>query len=224
MEFTFDQLREIIGQFQLWGDPLAVERYGSGHINDTFRVTLNLARRQVHYLLQRINHDIFKKPDLLMENIVRVTQHQQSKLEHTDTDASRKCLRVISTRDSQPCYHDHDGNWWCLYLFIENARTRDRIEIFRALLCGYLSEARFLNKAEIEELAFCGRVIAMTIGVRFLTDYLEGDQYFRTHRSGQNLDRCRVQFAMVRSMEVQEHAMRRVVRECVQALRKPPGC
>jgi hypothetical protein len=44
--------------------------------------------------------------------------------------------------------------------------------------------------------------------VRFLTDYLDGDQYFATQRPGQNLDRCRVQFHLVRMMEEHEDAMR----------------
>jgi hypothetical protein len=49
------------------------------------------------------------------------------------------------------------------------------------------------------------------IGMRFLTDYLQGDVYFKTKRPGQNLDRCRVQFKMVESMETQEDAMERLV-------------
>ena len=53
---------------------------------------------------------------------------------------------------------------------------------------------------EIQEITF-------EIGMRFLTDYLSGDTYFRTHRSGHNLDRCRTQFKLVESIEDQEDAM-----------------
>jgi Ser/Thr protein kinase RdoA (MazF antagonist) len=88
-------------------------------------------------------------------------------------------------------------------------------EMFRALAEGYLLEAGdFLTPAELELLVFSGRLITFTIGLRFLTDFLEGDVYFRVHRPGQNLDRARAQFALVRSMEEQEKALE----ECLQSL------
>jgi len=89
--------------------------------------------------------------------------------------------------------------------------------MFEALAKGYLSEAAFLSPSETEELVFAGRLITMTIGIRFLTDYLAGDTYFRTSRPGQNLDRCRVQFAMVRSMEEQSDAMAAIVRNVLKS-------
>lgn len=58
-----------------------------------------------------------------------------------------------------------------------------------------------------------GKLITFTIGIRFLADYLMGDVYFKVHRPGHNLDRARVQFKMVASMEQQEAAMRAVVRK-----------
>ena len=78
-----------------------------------------------------------------------------------------------------------------------------RRDYFEALVRGYLSEARFLNEAERANLAFSGRLITFTIGVRFLTDYLAGDVYFHTACADHNLVRCRTQFEMVRSMEAQ---------------------
>jgi hypothetical protein len=50
------------------------------------------------------------------------------------------------------------------------------------------------------------------IGIRFLTDYLNGDAYFKVHRPGHNLDRCRVQFKLVESIEAQQGAMEQFVR------------
>lgn len=86
--------------------------------------------------------------------------------------------------------------------------------MFEALARGYLSEAAFLLSAEIEELAFSGRLITLTIGIRFLTDYLAGDVHFKTHRPGRELlDRCRTQLQMVRSMEAQSAAMEAIVRD-----------
>ena len=84
--------------------------------------------------------------------------------------------------------------------------------VFEALVDGYLESAgSFLNKTEKEFLVFSGKLITFEIGIRFLTDYLSGDVYFKTHRPGQNLDRCRVQFKLAQSMEEQEDSMNRYV-------------
>lgn len=91
------------------------------------------------------------------------------------------------------------------------------MDMFRALAAGYLEEARgFLTEKEISLLVLSGRLITFTIGIRFLTDFLEGDIYFKTHRPDQNLDRARVQFALVRSMEDQEEEMERTVRNILE--------
>ncbi len=90
--------------------------------------------------------------------------------------------------------------------------VRMQMPMFEALVRGYLSSAGgFLNEAEIAHLAFSGKVIALEIGIRFLTDYLEGDVYFKTKRPGHNLDRCRTQLALVRSIEEQMETMNQVV-------------
>ncbi|MBR5457406.1 MAG: mucin-desulfating sulfatase, partial [Kiritimatiellae bacterium] len=62
-------------------------------------------------------------------------------------------------------------------------------------------------------LAFSGRLITLTIGIRFLTDYLAGDTYFRTAYEDHNLVRCRTQLKMVQSMEDQRDEYERIVRE-----------
>ena len=64
-----------------------------------------------------------------------------------------------------------------------------------------MSSARFLNEAERANLAFSGKLLTLECGIRFLTDYLNGDVYFKIKRPGHNLDRCRNQFAFVRSIE-----------------------
>jgi hypothetical protein len=93
-------------------------------------------------------------------------------------------------------------------------RVHARLPIFEALVEGYLAAARpFLTPAEIAHLVFSGRLITLEIGIRFLTDYLEGDVYFKTRRPGQNLDRARTQFALLRSMEDRESEMEAIVRK-----------
>ncbi|MDH7512183.1 MAG: aminoglycoside phosphotransferase family protein [Clostridiales bacterium] len=91
------------------------------------------------------------------------------------------------------------------------------MDMFRALAEGYLEETRdFLTDREADLLVFSGQLLTYTIGLRFLTDYLEGDVYFRTNRSGQNLDRARTQFALIKSMEKKEREME----ACIRSLRR----
>jgi hypothetical protein len=88
-----------------------------------------------------------------------------------------------------------------------------RQDVFDALVRGYLRFAgAFLVPQEIDLLAFSARLITFTIGIRFLTDYLMGDVYFKTHRPDHNLDRARVQFKMVEHMENLERQMESAVR------------
>ena len=87
-----------------------------------------------------------------------------------------------------------------------------RLDRFEALVKGYLSTATFLNKAEIDNLAFSGKLITLECGIRFLTDYLDGDTYFKIKRPDHNLDRCRNQFAFVRAIEENMQAMEEIVR------------
>ncbi len=84
---------------------------------------------------------------------------------------------------------------------------------FEAIVHGYLAgTGDMLNSVEIANLAFSAKLISYELGVRFLTDYLSGDRYFKTQYDGQNLARCKVQFAMVESIEQQYRAMNRLAR------------
>jgi thiamine kinase-like enzyme len=78
------------------------------------------------------------------------------------------------------------------------------VRYYRALIEGYLSEASaFLTSAETELLAESGRFMTQIMALRFLTDYLEGDIYYKTDREAHNLDRCRNQIALIRDMDTQ---------------------
>lgn len=92
------------------------------------------------------------------------------------------------------------------------SKVEMQMPMFRALVEGYLDAAgSFLNETEVRHLAFSGRLITLEVAIRFLTDYLEGDVYFKTHRPGQNLDRCRNQLQLVREIERQEAEMNSIV-------------
>lgn len=87
------------------------------------------------------------------------------------------------------------------------------LKLFEALVKGYLSTAGgFLTPEEKRLLPFSGRLLTFECGLRFLTDFLEGDVYFKIHRDGHNLDRCRTQFELVRQMEALENEMNQFVK------------
>ncbi len=93
-------------------------------------------------------------------------------------------------------------------------KVRMLFPMYEALVRGYLAAAgHFLNQVERQHLAFSGKLITLEIGLRFLTDFLMGDVYFKVHRPGHNLDRCGTQFKLVESIESQEPAMNALVRQ-----------
>ena len=86
------------------------------------------------------------------------------------------------------------------------------IELYEAYTRGFLEGAQGgLTKAELEYLPWGAKLMTLECGIRFLTDYLDGDNYFRIHYPEQNLDRCRTQFKLVDDMEQQFDAMAAVV-------------
>lgn len=90
------------------------------------------------------------------------------------------------------------------------SKVRMQMPMFEALVEGYLNSAgSFLTPAEAELLVDAGMVMTFEVGIRFLTDFLEGDVYFKSHRPGHNLDRCRTQLKLVERMEEQELEMRK---------------
>lgn len=86
------------------------------------------------------------------------------------------------------------------------------IRIFEHFAKGYLSSAgSFLTKEELNNLAFSAILMTLECGMRFLTDHLEGNVYYKVSRKNHNLDRCRTQFKLVQDMEEQYSHMMRIV-------------
>ncbi len=348
--------------------------YGTGHINDTFKVAADQGGAAVPFTLQRLNTAIFKRPETVMGNIVQITRHLAARLAGEGAaDATRRALQVVPTRAGEPFLRAGDGSCWRLYVFIDQAFTVDQVEqvgdaraaafafgrfqrlladlpggggslaetipgfhdtrgryaafkravaadprgraasvrpeidfalahepladilpplvahgdipvrathndtkvnnvlldertregicvidldtcmpglalydfgdmvragtntaaedttqpetvasradVFAALADGFLRGAGCLTEAEIAHLPLGGQLMTLECGVRFLTDYLEGDVYFKTHRPGQNLDRCRGQFALVVSQEKQYDSFRKIVARAAAAVR-----
>jgi Ser/Thr protein kinase RdoA (MazF antagonist) len=88
-----------------------------------------------------------------------------------------------------------------------------RLDAFEQLAKGFLDATRaYLTSLEIELLPFSAKLMTLECGIRFLTDFINGDEYFRVQRVNQNLDRCRTQFKLVQEMEQHAREMWRIVR------------
>lgn len=349
------EIQDLILGFDIAGELKDLRSFGGGHINDTYLSTWLTEGGATRYIHQRINEKVFHRPDWVMENVVRVTDHCRARLlAEGAEDIGRRVLTVIPPRSGEPWLRDSEGGWWRCYRFIEGSRAESRLSspdqalligaaigrfhnlladlpspplretiprfhdmswryanfdeslgrdrlgrasrvaeeiaffqenrergqilsralafgalpsrachndakldnilldegtgaalcvvdldttmpgtvlfdfgdlvrtaaatapedeaeldrvrfspvLYRALAEGYLSQARpFLTREEHELLPEAGRSLAQIMGLRFLTDYLEGDRYYKIARPSHNLDRCRNQIALIQSMD-----------------------
>lgn len=118
-------LNDIVLQFDLTGQVDSIKPLGNGLINDTYKVT---TIDGPSYVLQRINHHIFKDVDLLQKNIVSVTSHIRGKLEAAGAaDVDRKVLTFIPLRNSDLTYYFDGESYWRVSLLIEDAFTYETV-------------------------------------------------------------------------------------------------
>ncbi|MFA5463171.1 MAG: aminoglycoside phosphotransferase family protein [Dysgonamonadaceae bacterium] len=119
-----DKLKEVVFQFIDKNDNTEVKPLGAGHINDSFKVKSG----DKEYVLQRINHSVFKNVPELQNNILRVTTHIRKKLEDKNvSDIDRKVLTFIPAHDDKLFYEDEDGNYWRMMHFISDSKSYDSI-------------------------------------------------------------------------------------------------
>ena len=118
---------EILNRFGIEADEREIKPIGNGHINDTFKATDRRTGRA--YILQRINHNVFRDVDLLQSNIEKVTAHMRAKLESQgEKDIYRQVVTLIKLTDSDRTYtRNDDGSYWRVMLMIEDAETRESI-------------------------------------------------------------------------------------------------
>ena len=128
-----EKLNEIVFQFVDKNDNTEVKPLGAGHINDSFKVSSG----DKEYVLQRINHQIFKDVSKLQENILRVTNHVRKKLQEKEvTDIERKVLNFIPTHNNKLYYKDAEGNYWRMMYFISDSKSYDTINPVLAYRAG----------------------------------------------------------------------------------------
>ena len=123
------KIDEAIGQFRYEGVLIDERPYGSGHINDTYLLTFEIAEMgTIKVILQRMNKNIFTKPIELMENILNVTSYLRKKIIENGGDPDRETLNVIRTVDNMPYFVDSEGEYWRSYKFITDATSYDQVE------------------------------------------------------------------------------------------------
>ena len=151
---------------------------------------------------------------------LRVT-HNDTKLNNVLLDAAtRKALCVIDLDTVMPgssLYDFGDSIRFGAATAAEDekdlSKMEMRLERFRVFTRGYVGACPGLTAKELEMLPMGAKTMTMECGIRFLTDYLDGDHYFAVHREGQNLDRARTQFKLVADMEKKWDEMRKIVEE-----------
>ena len=120
---------DILKQFDFNSVVVEIKSFGLGHINDTFIV--NCVEQEglaIKYILQRINTNVFKTPENLMENIKNVTTYLSEKIADRGGDADRETLNLIKTLDGKVFYKSISGDYWRSYKFIEGAQTYQVVE------------------------------------------------------------------------------------------------
>ena len=112
-----NKLYEIIRNFDV---EVSISPYGNGHINDTY-----ISESNPRYILQRINHLVFKNPEQVMENILGVTEFLKDKIKKIGGDPDRETLNVVKTINGETLYKTSDGEYYRMYKFIEGSRSYD---------------------------------------------------------------------------------------------------
>lgn len=117
------ECHDIMSNFNINEDIVKITPHGSGHINDTFLVVCPNNK----YVLQRINHHIFKRPDQVMENIINICNHIKDKVELKGGNPERETLSFVSAKDGK-YYTVVNGNYYRVYNFVDDAITYQTIE------------------------------------------------------------------------------------------------
>ncbi|MEH2434091.1 MAG: aminoglycoside phosphotransferase family protein [Nostoc sp.] len=119
-----ENLVAIADQFAGLGKVTGVKAFGSGNINDTFLVDIDSSEEQ-YFVLQRINTQVFRQPQLIMQNMRTFTEHVRKRLQHTPLNRRWEVPRVLSTKDAQDYCRDGDGSFWRAISFIEGSQSFD---------------------------------------------------------------------------------------------------
>ena len=120
------QIQKAFNEFNHRSTFLSHTELESGHINDTYLVKTS---EGINYVLQRINHDVFKDVPGLISNKVSVSKYLHKKLAHLSKDElNRKVLSFVQTTNNNYYHLDSKGNYWNLMVFIDNSITFETVK------------------------------------------------------------------------------------------------
>lgn len=123
MEFS-----DILSNFAINGEFISCEPYGSGLINRTYVAVYNEGGKRVRYIVQRINTNLFKNVDGLMNNIKIVTEFNRAEIVKRGGDPNRESLTLVQTENGGTYFRTEEGDCYRVYVFIENAKGYDVVE------------------------------------------------------------------------------------------------
>ena len=178
----------IAEQFTPRGRVLEVHEFGNGNINDTYLVTID-SNEETHFVLQRINTQVFKQPKLIMQNMCVFTEHMRRRVR--EEQHFWEMPRVLKTRDGEDFYLDAENNFWRAISYVEGARSFDTIRsIDHAQEVGHAlgTFQRLISDLPIESLS------DTLEGFHIMPRYLE--QYDRTRSHNGFISKAEVRLGM----------------------------
>ena len=128
MDISMERRLEAAEAFGVKGQVKSCESYGSGHINNTFLLVCQEDGQEYPYILQQMNHEVFKDIDGLMRNVKGVTTFLRQQIVANGGDPDRETLNLIPTKDGKDYYIDSQGSFWRVYLFISGATCYNLVE------------------------------------------------------------------------------------------------
>ncbi len=117
------ELIELCKAFKINGEFDSIQVINNGHINSTFLVRFLEDEKIKKYVLQKINKNVFKKPEEVMENITSVTKHINDKLKKENKSTDRKTLNFSFSESGKPFVVDGYGDYWRVCEFIGHSLT-----------------------------------------------------------------------------------------------------
>ncbi len=182
-------------------------------------------RREIEFVLARRELASFIVDRIADGRLPLRVTHNDTKINNILVDVhtgESVCIIDLDTVMPGSCLYDYgDSIRFGATHALEDERDLSKVDVdpdlFRAYTEGYLSTVgASLTEEEKSDLLMGAMVITFETGIRFLTDHLQGDTYFKIHRPGHNLDRCRTQFQLVKDMEDKKELLTSIVRESVQ--------
>jgi Ser/Thr protein kinase RdoA (MazF antagonist) len=201
-DFNFEN---ILAAFALRGSITSVQPYGSGHINDTFYLK-NSAATAPDYLLQRVNHHVFKDVPALMQNVQRVTAHLRDKLITRIQTGATEVLTLVPAHNGECFYQDPKGNYWRVFHFLKDTTSYDLVSSPDQAEAGGVAFGQFLAVlADLPADALTETIPDFHNIEKRLISFHTAVLHDSRHRVAEVLPE-------IRFVEAREHAMGRILR------------